>query len=195
MVIPLLKAGKNPDDAVSYRHVSLLSTVARVTERIAKPVIRKAAPLPDFQHGFREGRAPTLHCAKVPSPFDQVSTKTDSWKNSGRRTWYEARIWHCESGTTLPTDSQVGTTRLPKNLAVGITNGKSRTYQERRGAVEQLPLSFRNYRAAFVANVVLLLHVWSAYSQRPRSSDSLLGGRHYRLFFKKEARKGCWENQ
>ena len=46
IVVPLLKPGKPPDDATSYRPVSLLSPIARTSERIALPVITQSVNLP-----------------------------------------------------------------------------------------------------------------------------------------------------
>ena len=64
-VIPLLKPGKKPEEAASYRPVSLLSPIARIIERIALPEIRKCVDLPSIQHGFRKGHSTTSALCNV----------------------------------------------------------------------------------------------------------------------------------
>ena len=65
IVIPLLKPGKKPEEAASYRPVSLLSPIARIIERIALPEIRKCVDLPSIQHGFRKGHSTTSALCNV----------------------------------------------------------------------------------------------------------------------------------
>ena len=58
-IIPLLKPGKSPDDATSYRPISLLSPVVKLLESLVLLSITPHIELAEHQHGFRKGRSTT----------------------------------------------------------------------------------------------------------------------------------------
>ncbi len=59
IIIPLVKAGKDPSLAASYRPIALLSPLAKILERLLHPILTSAADLSSHQHGFRSGRGTT----------------------------------------------------------------------------------------------------------------------------------------
>lgn len=73
-VIPILKAGKPPTDATSYRPISLLSATGKLFERLvcARLIkfIEEKNLLPSFQFGFRRGHS-TIHQAVKIKQFIQ----------------------------------------------------------------------------------------------------------------------------
>ena len=52
-IIPILKPGKEPTKAASYRPISLLSNISKVLERLVLARITPDLPLSPTQHGFR----------------------------------------------------------------------------------------------------------------------------------------------
>lgn len=65
-VIPILKAGKPPTEASSYRPISLLNATGKLLEKVLQNrlinVIEEKNLLPNFQFGFRRGHS-TVHQA------------------------------------------------------------------------------------------------------------------------------------
>lgn len=65
-VIPILKSGKSPTDARSYRPISLLNSFGKILERIIYTrltnIIEEKNLLPSVQFGFRKGHS-TIHQA------------------------------------------------------------------------------------------------------------------------------------
>lgn len=63
-VIPILKAGKPPTDAHSYRPISLLNAIGKILEKIVQKrlidFIEEKNLLPAYQFGFRKGHS-TVH--------------------------------------------------------------------------------------------------------------------------------------
>lgn len=68
-VIPILKAGKNPSEASSYRPISLLNAVGKLLEKIIYVRLVKFIEdknlLPNFQFGFRKGHSTVHQAAKI----------------------------------------------------------------------------------------------------------------------------------
>jgi hypothetical protein len=62
-VIPILKPGKNPTNAESYRPISLMSCLCKVLERIVNKrlvyILEERNLLPSQQYGFRKNRSTT----------------------------------------------------------------------------------------------------------------------------------------
>lgn len=58
-IVPLLKPGKNSDQAKSYRPISLLSPVAKLLEKLLLPAFTDNIELADHQHGFRKNHSTT----------------------------------------------------------------------------------------------------------------------------------------
>lgn len=69
-IIPLLKPNKDPNDAKSFRPISLLSPVVKIMEAILLPCITENIQLAPHQHGFRKNFSTTtaLHTIQ-----DQIS--------------------------------------------------------------------------------------------------------------------------
>jgi Reverse transcriptase (RNA-dependent DNA polymerase)/Endonuclease-reverse transcriptase len=65
-VIPILKAGKPPTDASSYRPISLLNATGKLLEKVLQKrlinFVEEKNLLPNFQFGFRRGHS-TIHQA------------------------------------------------------------------------------------------------------------------------------------
>lgn len=68
-VIPILKAGKPPTDATSYRPISLLNATGKLLEKLVQTrlikYIEEKNLLPDFQFGFRKGHSTVHQAAKI----------------------------------------------------------------------------------------------------------------------------------
>ena len=58
-IIPLLKMGKKPTEAASYRPVTLLCTPSKVVERLILKITTPHIPLSPTQHGFRPHHSTT----------------------------------------------------------------------------------------------------------------------------------------
>jgi hypothetical protein len=58
-VIPILKPGKNPTNAESYRPISLTSCLCKVLEMIVNKRLEERNLLPSQQYGFRKKRSTT----------------------------------------------------------------------------------------------------------------------------------------
>ena len=69
IVIHILKPRKPPHDPNSYRPISLLNTIANITERVIlrvlNKIVRKKALIPMQQFGFSEGYSTTLTLVRV----------------------------------------------------------------------------------------------------------------------------------
>ncbi|KAI5753538.1 hypothetical protein M8J77_001119 [Diaphorina citri] len=74
-IIPILKPGKNPDQGLSYRPISLLSPVAKLLESLLLPLLTEDITLANHQHGFRKNHGTTtaLHVIEdqVTNGFNQ----------------------------------------------------------------------------------------------------------------------------
>ena len=64
-VIPLLKAGKSPKEAKSYRPVSLLSPMIKLMKMALLPTVMDGAVYVEHQHGFRKGRSTTSALCEI----------------------------------------------------------------------------------------------------------------------------------
>ena len=64
-VIPLLKAGKSPKEAMSYRPISLLSPMIKLMETALLPTVMDGAVYAEHQHGFRKGRSTTSALCEI----------------------------------------------------------------------------------------------------------------------------------
>ena len=63
IIVPLLKPGKDPKEAKSYRPVSLLCPAVKIMERTLLPYLETHLTVPNHQHGFRKfhSTATALH--------------------------------------------------------------------------------------------------------------------------------------
>lgn len=68
-IIPILKSGKSPTDAQSYRPISLLNAFGKIFERIIYhrliEFIEEKNLLPPFQFGFRKGHSTTHQAMRI----------------------------------------------------------------------------------------------------------------------------------
>ena len=66
IVVPILKSGKDPNRADSYRPISLLSCVLKTLERMIKCRLEwwlhNQKLLPNNQYGFKKGLEPLMLC-------------------------------------------------------------------------------------------------------------------------------------
>ena len=53
-IIPMLKPNKSPDQSTSYRPISLLSTLAKLLEKLVLGPLTEHLQLAEHQHGFRK---------------------------------------------------------------------------------------------------------------------------------------------
>jgi hypothetical protein len=64
-IIPILKPGKLPEEAQSYRPVSLLPVLSKVFEKLLitgiLPTLQEKQVVPDHQFGFRKKNTPPLN--------------------------------------------------------------------------------------------------------------------------------------
>ena len=68
IVVPILKPGKNPNNPDSYRPVSLVNSLSKVTERLLMFKMSRLGlcnKIPKEQFGFRAGHSTTMAVAKV----------------------------------------------------------------------------------------------------------------------------------
>lgn len=83
-IIVLLKPGKNPALPSSYRPISLLNSLAKVTERIIKTRLTKFIEcnhiLSNYQHGFRTQHSTVSQLARV---IDTISHNYNLRKHTG----------------------------------------------------------------------------------------------------------------
>ena len=84
VITPVLKTGKPPSEASSYRPVALLCSVSKLTERVLYDQLSSHVEthglLPDGQHGYRRGRSVDTALARVMS---QVAKALDHGKRVG----------------------------------------------------------------------------------------------------------------
>jgi len=68
-VIPILKPGKPPEEAQSYRPISLLPVLSKVFERLLlkriHPILQENHTIPDHQFGFRKKHATTEQVHRI----------------------------------------------------------------------------------------------------------------------------------
>lgn len=80
-IVPILKSGKPPSDAHSYRPISLLNSLGKILEKLIYSRlidhIEDKQLLPDFQFGFRKGHS-TIHQAMRIKQFI-ASNKRRKW--------------------------------------------------------------------------------------------------------------------
>lgn len=98
-VIPILKSGKSPSDANSYRPISLLNAIGKILEKVIYrrliECIEINCLLPDFQFGFRRGHS-TVHQAMRIKKFI-VNNKRRKWSSGAVLLDIEKAfdsIWH-----------------------------------------------------------------------------------------------------
>lgn len=80
-IIPILKPGKPPTEASSYRPISLLNAIGKILERVIYhrliEFIEENHLLPDFQFGFRKGHSTTHQAMRIENFI--VSNKRRKW--------------------------------------------------------------------------------------------------------------------
>ena len=80
-VIPLLKAGKSPKEAMSYRPISLLSPMIKLMETALLPTVMDGAVYAEHQHGFRKGRSTTSALCEIDEHIR--AEDTGGWNHNG----------------------------------------------------------------------------------------------------------------
>lgn len=82
-VIPILKSGKPPSDAHSYRPISLLNAMSKILEKIIYHrlgnCIESIGLLPDFQFGFRKGHSTTHQAMRIKQFI--INNKRRKWSS------------------------------------------------------------------------------------------------------------------
>lgn len=80
-IIPILKPGKPPTDAKSYRPISLLNAIGKILEKVIYhrlvDHIEENQLLPEFQFGFRKGHSTTHQAIRIKNFIE--SNKRRKW--------------------------------------------------------------------------------------------------------------------
>jgi hypothetical protein len=86
IIVPLLKPGKDPTEAKSYRPISLTSCLSKVIERMVNNRlvhhIEKNNILPNIQCGFRRNRSTTDHLARLSDDIYKAINNHKKWQQS-----------------------------------------------------------------------------------------------------------------
>lgn len=152
-VIGILKPGKSPSQPISYRPISLLSSVSKVLERVILTRLKRHVEvtnmIPEHQHGFRSGRSTVTQLRRLVDSIknnlqDRLSTGLVlcDFEKAFDKVWTNGLIYKL-----IVADTPQYITRIlhsfvnNRSLTVYVQNVASRTHSIRYGVPQGAVLS------------------------------------------------------